>query len=247
MRREVACVVTVVVHLIAALFVGTSFGSESSDNDDSDVELLQTRLDRVTSRLSDLEDKIDHRLDPGMKIEARSFAARLLQLEDDVCDKDHFRCGMVDTECVSHLFVCDGITDCRNGEDEKHCDAPIHSGDIFRGEQVFDHCGQVQPENGQITFVLNSVKKYDFFTPRLGIRATFEMSFKDEFERSDYSTPAKGYYNFATSSIVLLAPKGASQGLICRFDGHNFDKCIGETTTEGSLEACAKYVYFRQE
>ena len=37
------------------------------------------------------------------------------------CGKREFQCGSGDPQCVSALFVCDGVKDCRNGHDEENC------------------------------------------------------------------------------------------------------------------------------
>jgi hypothetical protein len=203
-------------------------------------------LDEVTSRLLALERKVNVRLDPAIKQKALSLNTRVEHLEEDHCDKAHYDCGGQDHECVSRLMVCDGYRDCRNGEDEKHCKPPVSAGDVFIGFKEFDHCGAVQPIGDKIVFSIRSVTHYPAFTPAFGLRAEIRAGFTDGQETSRYAWPSRGYYRHSNHALVLLPPPGESRGMRCVFDGSNWDKCVGETTSVGSLEVCAKYIYFRK-
>jgi len=74
-----------------------------------------------------------------------------------VCSgKDYFYCGRADPQCVSRLFVCDGHKDCRDGEDEHHCDLPTKAGDTFVGHSVWDNCTKIMLQT--ISFTVTGVK-----------------------------------------------------------------------------------------
>jgi len=119
---------------------------EEEDLHEQQYDQLEKRLDGLTSRLHDMDEELDDRLDPERKEKALSFDHRVRQLEGSDCDEEHHvTCGD-DTECVFRLFVCDGHEDCRNGADEEHCDLPVEVGDRFVGHVVFDTCTQRHPE-----------------------------------------------------------------------------------------------------
>jgi len=205
---------------------------------------LDSRLNKITARLQHLDDELDKRLDPKLKDRALSLEHRLEELEERDCDKYHYNCGGNDQECVSRLFVCDGHKDCRNGDDEKHCEFPTKVGDHFHGTVVFDHCTQRHPEH--INFHITAVKESAAYSAFPMVRAVIEIDSEDHDEESSVALPTKGYYRFATQNLILQPPEDDGLGLICDFDGHNFDKCVGNIVHMASLEPCAKFIFFRK-
>jgi len=142
------------------------------------------------------------------------------------------------------LFVCDGVKDCRNGEDEKHCELPTKNGDEFEGHVVFDKCTQRHPDT--ITFSITGVKVAPAFTAITGLRASIHIAKETREYDADVSLPTIGYYRYATQNLVLMPPEDDGLGLICDFDGHNPDKCVGHIVHVASLEKCAKFIFFRK-
>lgn len=214
--------------------------------DPKDAVKLSGRLDDITTRIEDLERKLNFRLSPKVKAKAKSLNARLEAIEEPHCDETHYDCGGQTHECISRLMVCDGHKDCRNGDDEAHCETRIHAGDVFIGFKVYDNCGPVPPVGDKIVVKIHSLSHYPAFTSAYGLRGQFKASFSDGKETSNYGWPTVGYFSHSEHALVLLPPPGESRGLKCVFDGANWNRCVGETTSVVSLEVCAKYVYFRK-
>ena len=216
------------------------------EHKDEDYHKLSDRLDTITARLKHIDFHLDKRLSPKIRQKALSLEHRLEELEDDHCDKDHYDCGGQDNECISRLKVCDGHRDCRNGDDEQHCEQHIHAGDVFIGFKEYDHCGAVQPIGDKIVIKIHSIKHYPAFTTAFGLRGGFTVSFTDGKETSSYSFISNGYFSHSEHALVFLPPPGEARGVKCQFDGADWNKCVGDVTYVASLEVCARYVYFRK-
>jgi hypothetical protein len=205
---------------------------------------LEKRLDTLTARLHEMDEELDDRLDPEKKENALSFDHRVKQLEGSECDEEHHvSCGD-DSECVFRLFVCDGHEDCRNGADEENCDLPTNVGDSFVGHVVFDECTQRHPDT--ITFKITAVKVAEAFPAFPWIRATLFISVEDDEEEHDAALQTTGYYRYSSHRLVLLPPEDDRLGLVCEFDGYDYDKCVGNIVRESSLEPCAQFIFFRE-
>jgi len=204
---------------------------------------LDTRLNKITSRLQEIEDDLDDRLDPAKITKAHSLEHRVTELEEDHCDSDHYYCGREDPECVSRLHVCDGVNDCRSGDDEKHCELPLKVGDEFVGHVVFDNCTQRRPET--VAFTITAIKTDAAFPGFPKVRATISIESETDDHEAEVALPTTGYYRFNSQNLILLPPEDDRLGLICDFDGHNKDRCVGNIGPETSLEACAQFIFFR--
>jgi hypothetical protein len=211
---------------------------------DEEQERLIARLNHLTARLQHIDDELEKRLDPKTKIKALSLLHRLEEIEPDTCDKDHYQCGGFEPECVSRLFVCDGVKDCHNEADEEHCDLPTKVGDTFVGHVVFDHCSQRKPENFSIT--ITAVKHEKFFTAFPALRADIHIKHDDHGVEGEVVLPTVGYYRFATSNLILLPPEDDHLGLIGDFDGYNFDRFVGNLVKDTSLEPCGQFIFHRE-
>jgi len=218
---------------------------EEEHDPEDDYEEIEDRLNRVTARLQHIEDELESRLDPELKSKALSLEHRVDLLEESDCDtKDHYDCGGDDNECVSKLFVCDGHKDCRNGDDEEHCELPTAAGDVFEGHVVFDNCTRRRPET--ITFTITAVKTTEVYTSLPFVRAVIEIETETDEEELHVSLPTVGYYRFSSQNLVLLPPEDDGLALVCDFDGHDLDKCVGDIKRVTTLETCAQFVFFRQ-
>jgi hypothetical protein len=223
---------------------------EEEEEDEEDLReeqyaQLEKRLDVLTSRLHDLDESLDDRLDEEKKEQALSFDHRIRLLEKSECEEEHHvPCG-TDSECVFRLFVCDGHEDCHNGEDEKNCDLPTNVGDTFIGHVVYDECTQRHPDT--ITMKITGVKVTEAFPAFPWIRATLFISVEDEEEEQEAALRTVGYYRYSTDRLILLPPEDDRLGLVCQFDGYDFDKCVGNIVRESSLEPCAQFIFLRKK
>jgi len=217
---------------------------EEEDLHEEQYDQLEKRLDQLTARLHNLDEELDDRLDPEKKEHALSFEHELQTLEASECeDENHVRCGD-ETECVFRLFVCDGHEDCRNGADEENCDLPVSVGDRFTGHVVFDRCTQRHPDT--ITFEITAVKVNEAFPVFPYIRSTLFISVEDDEIEQDVALPTTGYYRYNSHRLVFLPPEDDRLGLVCEFDGHDYDKCVGNIVRESTLDPCAQFIFFRE-
>jgi len=218
---------------------------DDDDHHEEDYDSLQKRLDLVTSRLHHLDDELDKRFDPELRQKALSLEYRVEVLEEASCDEHHYDCGVPDHECVSRLFVCDGHKDCRNGDDEKHCDLPTKKGDHFEGERVYENCTETISE--KFDFTVTAVKVNSDFPGFPLIRASLHFAESTDEDDHEISLPTAGYYRFYSHKLVLKPPQGRGLALVCDFDGHNDDRCVGDIMSEGSLTPCAQFIFHRQD
>jgi hypothetical protein len=218
---------------------------EEDKEHSSEYDELDARLNKLTHRLNQIDEDLDVRLDPSNHIKGRVIEHRVELLEVDVCaDRDLYYCGRADPQCVSRLFVCDGIQDCRDGEDEHHCDLPTKAGDKFVGHVVWDNCTNSAPET--ISFTVTGVKTNPAFPGFPQIRLTFEVEYEDDEHEVEYAHPEEAYYRFATQNLLALGGGEMGLGLICDFDGHDPDRCAGRTVRVANLEQCAEFIFFRE-
>jgi hypothetical protein len=216
---------------------------DAAAEEDNQAKEISERIDKLTAEAFKVGRNIYARLDPKRIKKAGSLKARVDAIAEPTCDEHDYQCGGDDPQCVHNLFVCDGITDCRNGDDEKHCAVPLAKGDTFVGDQEFDHCGRMNPDH--ITLHIDSVTTSSFFTSHPKVTGTLNI----HVERDDdweVSIPSYGFYSFATNRIIFRTPDKDSHYLIAQFDGHNFDRFVGETVSVGTEIPCARFIYKRQ-
>jgi len=230
----------VVVALASAAFL-----LQVAAQEDTRAREVANRIDKLVTKAFGLDQKIDARIDPERIKRAGSLRNRVDEISEPTCrgDDDH-QCGGDDPQCIHNLLVCDGVTDCRNGEDEKHCDAPFKKGDTYIGDQVFDHCGRLNPDH--ITVDITSVTTSAFFTSHPKVSATLKIHKDDEDDDREVAIPQVGFYSFATHKLILKSPDDEVLYLVGQFDGHNFDRFVGESVSVGTGIACAQFIYHRQ-
>jgi len=78
------------------------------------------------------------------------------------------------------------------------------------------------------------------------LRATIEIESESREHELHVSLPTVGYYRFATQNLVLLPPEEDGLALVCDFDGHNADRCVGDIKRVVNLETCAQFIFFRE-
>jgi hypothetical protein len=208
-----------------------------------DFDELDDRIDALTARIQHINDRIDARVDPELIEKAKSLEARVVHIEGSGCKKREFQCGGDDPQCVGALLVCDGHKDCRNGEDEENCDLHFNVGDVFDGHVITDTCTQRQPDT--ISFEIKSIRRDTYFNTVAFMRININIEFENDKIEGAVSLPTVGYYNFGTHKLAIIPPESDRLGLICEFDGSDWDTCHGEIKHESSLHTCATLHFTR--
>nr|4U8U_O Chain O, Linker L3 [Glossoscolex paulistus]4U8U_d Chain d, Linker L3 [Glossoscolex paulistus]4U8U_s Chain s, Linker L3 [Glossoscolex paulistus] len=211
---------------------------------DEEIDKLNEDALKLTHEIIELQEKLDRRSDAKRIQRAGSLKARVEALEDPSCPDHEHQCGGDDPQCVSDLLVCDGIKDCRNGDDESHCHNPFHAGDDFVGDVVFDHCTKRRPEN--ITLSVESISVAAFFPgfPKLHVHVNIHKE-TDE-DEVEVSLPSDAIYSFAEDKLIVYPSEDDGLGLVGQFDGYNFDRFVGDIIHEASKEHCARFIFHRK-
>jgi hypothetical protein len=199
------------------------------------VEAVE-KLEEEFGKLSELPDK--HTVD-GIK-------ARIRNLEDSGCDKDHVQCGGDVPECISPLLVCDGHKDCKNGRDEDDytcSDRPYHVGSTIAGITSWTDCVAHSPHMTVVT--ITAYEKPEFYTSRVYVKAvvSFEV---DEHSHLIQSYGAKGYWNAGKRALVLVPDSEKEQSIyghaiVCKFNLGSHDEADCKIGTVASKHECATF------
>jgi hypothetical protein len=209
-----------------------------------DFNKIDERLDHLTHEVVDLENQIHKRVDKGRINRARTVRALVTSLTGNGCGKRDYQCGGTDPQCVSYLMVCDGVQDCRNGNDEKRCDLPVHKGDVFEGHMIFDYCTKRQPDT--MTMRITDVYRAEYFKPIAKVNVDVGIDVTNRGVHIHAELPTIGWYNVGLRRLILMPPEADRLGLVCQFDDGSRERCIADIKHEASLETCAKLVFVRQ-
>lgn len=228
----------------AAEDAAAAAAEKSGDLDHTkDFDELDERIDAVTSRIQALTDRINSRTDPERIAKAHSLEARVVNLEGTGCGDREFQCGGDDPQCVGALLACDGRKDCRNGADEENCDLHFKVGDKFDGHVITDSCTKRQPD--VISFEIKSIRRDTYFNTVAFMRVTVNIEFENNKYEGAVKLPTVAYYNFGTRKFIIVPPESDRLGLVCQFDGYNWNSCEGTIKHEASLNVCATLHFTR--
>lgn len=209
-----------------------------------DFDDLDDRIDSITARIKQLANKIDERTDPEKIAKAHSLEARVVNLEGNGCKDREFQCGGDDPQCIGVLLACDGRKDCRNGADEENCDLHFKVGDVFDGHVISDTCTKRQPD--VISFEIKSIRRDTYFNTVAFLRVNIHIEFENDRYEGAVSLPTVGYYNFGNHKLIVVPPESDRLGLVCQFDGYDWNRCHGEIKHEASLNTCATLHFTRK-
>lgn len=148
-----------------------------------------------------------------------SLHGRVSALEGSGCGPDKVQCGArTRAQCLSDLFVCDGITDCINGRDEDPdicSEEPVKVGRTYSGFSFWQTCLSRRPHRSMI--VLTHSRRHAAFKSRVHLNATLIHNVGDDI-LTQYMT---GYFNFARRQIELMPVQATGQnqfGIQCLFN-----------------------------
>lgn len=201
-------------------------------------------IDKLLEEVAELEEEFAKLSPIPDKSEQEEIKARIRNLEDDHCDDDHVQCGGDIPECVSPLFVCDGIEDCKNGRDESDdvcTDEPYKVGSTLSGITSWTDCINHLPHVTVVTITANY--KPEAYTSRTYLRAvvSFEVDEKSHLVKS---FAAKGYWNPGKRALVL-APDDESQksayAVVCKFNLGSHDVADCKIGTIASKHVCGTF------
>jgi len=203
-------------------------------------------IDKLLEDLEELEEELEELSSIPDDYVIDTIKARVRNLEDDHCDDDHVQCGGDVPECVSHLFVCDGHDDCKDGEDEDDyvcSNEPFKVGATISGITSWTDCFSHLPHMTVVTITANH--KPEFYTSRTYLRGvvSFEV---DEHSHLVKSFSAKGYWN-PGKRLMVLAPdehsKDSAYGyaVVCRFNRGTHDEADCKIGTIASKHECATF------
>jgi hypothetical protein len=214
------------------------------------VQSQNLHIDKLLEEVEKLEEEF-HKLSdiPGKDV-GDKLKARVRNLEDDGCDDEHVQCGGEVPECISPLFVCDGIKDCKNGNDEANytcSDRPYHVGSTIAGITSWHDCVNHLPHTTVVT--ITAYEKPEAYPSRVYVRAvvSFEV---DEHSHLVQSYNAKGYWNAGRRALVLI-PEATEKteyanAIVCKFNLGSHDEADCTIGTIVSKHECATFRGSRQ-
>lgn len=206
-------------------------------------------LDLLEKEIEELEEQLEELSPFPDEDETDELLARLDNLDNDTCDyweDGEVSCGGEVDQCISHLFICDGHEDCRNGhdEDEDFCNDDVyHVGSTFAGVTEWHDCFTHAPHNTVITITANT--QPEAFPSRTYLKAVVSFEIDDDHDLVE-TFKAKGYWNPARHALVLIpeddeAISDKGFGIICRFIFGTNDRAECKIGTVGSRHECATF------
>lgn len=229
---------------IAALMTIGAAAAEAGA-DEVQEQAISWRMDRLSYRIDRLGGKLDERLhDPEQDEQFQRLSYRVSRFEDSRCGHSQFKCGSSDNQCVSKLMLCDGIKDCRSGEDEANCDLPFKVKDEFYGVEIFDNCVLRRP--GAMTVIIKDIQQPPFYPGHPRITAMVVINYQDEVIRGSVALPSEAYYFFSDRRLEISPPLPNVRRLDCHFDRTSDDVFIGDVMTMSHLTACARFRFHRK-
>uniref|UniRef100_A0A0N7Z862 Linker l1b n=1 Tax=Glossoscolex paulistus TaxID=1046353 RepID=A0A0N7Z862_9ANNE len=129
--------------------------------------------------------------------------ARITALEGSGCYPDQVQCGsMTAAQCLSDLFVCDGIKDCSNGRDEDPnicSEDPVKLGNAFVGLSYWSSCNMRNTHRSVL--ILTASKRSPVFKARVWVKAFLVHHITKD---KDEAYEVAGYFNFARRNLLLM-------------------------------------------
>lgn len=189
------------------------------------VESQDFHIDKLVKQVEKLEKQYKQLSDiPSIKDILR-VKARIYNNEDHECPEGegHVPCLGPVPECISHLFVCDGHKDCKNGRDESDIicsDEPYKVGATLTGITSWTDCFTHPPHMTVVTITANHKPKA--YTSLVYVKAvvSFEV---DEHSHLIDSHNMKGYWS-PGKRILALVPESEKDegaqgyGVVCKFN-----------------------------
>jgi len=191
----------------------------------TEMEILsqKLRMDAIVKELNEIGARFN-RLPPlpDPFSEYRLYG-RVSALEGSGCGQDRVQCGArTRAQCLSDLFVCDGIVDCINGRDEDPhicSEEPVKIGSTYVGFSFWQTCLPRKPHRSII--VLTRSRRIPEFKARVWLKALFIHHVGDDILTHHMT----GYFNFARRQIVLLPVQMTDRefGVQCLFNRGDHD------------------------
>lgn len=204
------------------------------------VSSQNLHIDQLAHDVEELEHEFDKLSDLPDKKEIYGIKARVRNLEGDHCHSGEVQCGGSVPECISPLFVCDGVKDCKNGRDENPhvcSDEPYKVGSSLAGVTSWTDCFTHRPHWTVVTITAN--EKPEFYTSQVYVKAvaSFEV---DEHSHLVRSHNMKGYWNPGKRALALFPDDASDEeaqgfGILCRFNlgsNHIADCAIGSVASK---------------
>jgi len=215
------------------------------------VDSQNFHIDKLEEEVSQLEEDFEKLSDIPDRAAVTRIKARIRNLEDDGCEDDHVQCGGEIPECISPLFVCDGIDDCKNANDESNytcSDRPYHVGSTIAGITSWHDC---VPHASHMTVVtITAFEKPEAFPVKVYVKGvvSFEV---DEHSHLVQSYNVKGHWNAGRRLLVLVPETGEDDtiyghGIICHFNLGSHDEADCKIRTVSSALECATFHASRQ-
>lgn len=221
------------------------------------VDQVLRRLDAQDERLGRIEGQYETLKEKAHKTinilkEAGNDARRLLDVHDTHALTGHwrgtekFRCRPSPQE-ISHIAVCDGVVDCKNGLDELNetCVNPVVAGSVWRGYLIYNHCNRDRFHHLTVK-IIKAVRPH-WFSAFVQIRAEAHIHRETGGIVTEKRVPIYGAYSFGSRVLFVHSPRMLASRLVvfAQFDGSSTTRCYGHEVRQVTMETCAEYRFLR--
>ena len=149
-------------------------------------------------------------------------------------------------ECISFNAVCDGIDDCRNGNDElpSRCNVLTPTGSSWGGDLQWIGCESHRAK--RIHIIVTRTRQDPVLKSYMHLTATVVYTWMENGATHSHTEQAEGHYGYGEKAINLRASQGGhvSADIKCMFI--NDRRCQGMLYNAITGTICTNIVLFRQ-
>lgn len=160
------------------------------------------------------------------------------------CAKKEFQCGGTQPQCISALAVCDGIEDCKNGNDEKEvCDRVPKSGSSWLGVVQWKRCTFDHAET-PIRLIVTGGSKPKYSGGIYEVTVTSILEGVVDGQTAWKSINHKGQWYYGLRKLILQPAGPRRIGMLCTFIDVA-ERAYCRVMTEGGQQ-CGAAEFFKQ-
>nr|BAU46568.1 L4 linker protein of V1 giant hemoglobin [Lamellibrachia satsuma] len=205
------------------------------------------RMNELQGQLDELEEEVHDLSSESIDMLPRLFYMRLLK--GNGCGDNQFQCLMASDEvpqCISKLAVCDGVADCKNGNDEKESVCTNHTplGSTWGGDLEWVGCAAHRSK--RVYVVITRAWHEDFFPTRQKVAATLVFSWVENGQTMTNTEQVEGHYCYGGHALELnpMAGGHVSASIKCNFIDQTH--CYGKIFNPATGTVCSRIILTRQ-
>lgn len=211
----------------------------SADANDLRMNELQGALDELQADVADLSSE-------SVNMTPQLYYMR--SLKGNGCGDDQFQCLQASDEvpqCIANMAVCDGVQDCKNGNDEipSICKNHTPAGSSWGGDLEWVGCAAHRSKRVYIVITRTWQKSY---MPSIQmVAATLVFSWVEDGKTMTNTEQVEGHYCYGAHALKLRAANGhVGADITCNFTDDNH--CHGKIYKAATGTLCSRVILTRQ-